>query len=82
VIAGGFYRGAGTPLTLGAEWHHNRVSLLSSMDVWDHPHRGYPTWSRERIHQTAIHLLATGKLYADGLVTHQIPLKKRLKSIG
>jgi threonine dehydrogenase-like Zn-dependent dehydrogenase len=76
VIAGGFYRGAGTTLTLGAEWHHNRVTLLSSMGVWDCPHRDHPTWNRERIHQTAIDLLATRKLETDGLVTHRIPFEK------
>jgi 2-desacetyl-2-hydroxyethyl bacteriochlorophyllide A dehydrogenase len=76
VVAGGFYRGGGTPLTLGAEWHHNRVTLLSSMGVWDCPHRDHPTWNRERVHQTAIELIALGKLKTDGLVTHRIPFKK------
>jgi len=76
VVAGGFYRGGGTPLTLGAEWHHNRVTLLSSMGVWDCPHRDHPTWNRERVHQTAIELIALGKLKTDGLVTHRIPFEK------
>jgi 2-desacetyl-2-hydroxyethyl bacteriochlorophyllide A dehydrogenase len=76
VVAGGFYRGGGTPLTLGAEWHHNRVTLLSSMGVWDCPHRDHPTWNRERIHQAAIELIATGKLKSDGLVTHRVPFEK------
>ena len=76
VVAGGFYRGGGTPLTLGAEWHHNRVTLLSSMGVWGCPHRDHPTWNRERIHEAAIELLATGKLKTDGLVTHRIPFEK------
>jgi threonine dehydrogenase-like Zn-dependent dehydrogenase len=76
VVAGGFYRGGGTPLTLGAEWHHNRVTLLSSMGVWNCPHRDHPTWNRERIHQAAIELIATGKLKSDGLVTHRIPFEK------
>ncbi len=76
VVSGGFYRGGGTPLMLGAEWHHNRVTLLSSMGVWDCPHRDHPTWNRERIHQAAIKLLATGQLKTDGLVTHRIPFEK------
>jgi 2-desacetyl-2-hydroxyethyl bacteriochlorophyllide A dehydrogenase len=76
VVAGGFYRGGGTPLMLGAEWHHNRVTLLSSMGVWDCPHRDHPTWNRERIHQAAVELVATGKLSTDGLITHRIPFEK------
>jgi 2-desacetyl-2-hydroxyethyl bacteriochlorophyllide A dehydrogenase len=76
VVAGGFYRGGGTPLTLGAEWHHNRVTLLSSMGVWGCPHRDHPTWNRDRIHQTATTLLATGKLKTGGLVTHRVPFEE------
>lgn len=76
VVAGGFYRGGGTPLQLGAEWHHNRVTLLSSMGVWDCPHRDHPTWNRERLHQTAIKLLATYQLKTEGLVTHRIPFEE------
>ncbi len=76
VVAGGFYRGGGTPLTLGAEWHHNRITLLSSMGVWECPHRDHPTWNRERVHQTALELLAAGMLKTDGLVTHRIPFEQ------
>ena len=76
VVAGGFYRGGGTPLTLGAEWHHNRVTLLSSMGVWGCPHRDHPTWNRERVHQTALELLAAGRLKTEGLVTHRISFEK------
>jgi 2-desacetyl-2-hydroxyethyl bacteriochlorophyllide A dehydrogenase len=76
VVAGGFYRNGGTPLTLGAEWHHNRVTLLSSMGVWGCPHRDHPAWNRERIHQAATELLAQGKLITDGLVTHRLPFEQ------
>jgi 2-desacetyl-2-hydroxyethyl bacteriochlorophyllide A dehydrogenase len=76
VVAGGFYRGGGTPLTLGAEWHHNRVTLLSSMGVWNCPHRDFPLWNRGRIHETCANLLAAGKLRTDGLITHRIPFEE------
>jgi 2-desacetyl-2-hydroxyethyl bacteriochlorophyllide A dehydrogenase len=76
VVAGGFYRGGGAPLMLGAEWHHNRVTLLSSMGVWGCPHRDHPTWDRGRVHQTAIELLATGKLQTDDLVSHRLPFEQ------
>ncbi len=76
VVAGGFYRGGGTALTLGAEWHHNRITLLSSMGVWGCPHRDHPTWNRGRVHQTAIELLATGKLRTGDLVSHRMRFEK------
>jgi len=76
VVAGGFYRGGGTPLTLGAEWHHNRVTLLSSMGVWGCPHRDHPTWHRQRVHQAALELLHTGRLKTGELVTHRLPFEK------
>ena len=66
----------GTPLTLGAEWHHNRVTLLSSMGVWDCPHRDHPTWNRERIHQTAVDLMVNDQLDTRGLITHRVPFEK------
>ncbi|PKO22206.1 MAG: oxidoreductase [Chloroflexi bacterium HGW-Chloroflexi-1] len=31
VVAGGFYSGGGTALRLGEEWHHNRVTMISSI---------------------------------------------------
>ena len=76
VVAGGFYRGGGTPLMLGTEWHHNRVTLLSSMGVWGCPHRDHPTWNRGRVHQAAVELLATGRLKTDEVVTHRIPFEQ------
>jgi 2-desacetyl-2-hydroxyethyl bacteriochlorophyllide A dehydrogenase len=76
VVAGGFYQDGSVSLRLGEEWHHNRVTLLSSMGVWGCPHRDYPTWDRARIHATATHLLAAGKLRADGLITHRIPFER------
>jgi 2-desacetyl-2-hydroxyethyl bacteriochlorophyllide A dehydrogenase len=76
VVAGGFYRGGGTPLTLGAEWHHNRVTLLSSMGVWGCPHRDHPTWDRGRVHQTAIELLGSGTLKCDDLISHRLPFQQ------
>jgi 2-desacetyl-2-hydroxyethyl bacteriochlorophyllide A dehydrogenase len=76
VVAGGFYRGGGTPLTLGAEWHHNRVTLRSSMGVWGCPHRDHPTWDRARVHQAATDLLASEKLNTKGLLTQRIPFEE------
>lgn len=76
VVAAGYYQGGGAALRLGEEWHHNRVTLLSSMGVWGCPHRDYPEWDRGRIHDAAIDLLAAGRLRTDGFVTHRIPFAR------
>ena len=76
VVAGGFYQGGGAALRLGEEWHHNRLNLISSMGVWDCPHRDYPAWDRARVHATSTKLLAAGQLRTEGLITHRIPFQR------
>jgi 2-desacetyl-2-hydroxyethyl bacteriochlorophyllide A dehydrogenase len=75
VVAAGFYPGGGTALHLGEEWHHNRVTMVSSMGVWGCPHRDHPAWNRARIHETAAGLLERGLLRTDGLITHRFPFE-------
>jgi 2-desacetyl-2-hydroxyethyl bacteriochlorophyllide A dehydrogenase len=75
VVAGGFYRGGGTPLQLGHEWHHNRVTMVSSMGVWGNSHRDHPLWNRARVHRVAGDLLASGKLNTEGMITQRIPFQ-------
>ena len=76
IVAAGYYQGGGTPLRLGEEWHHNRLTLVSSMGVWDCTHRDHPAWNRGRVHATVTDLLATGRLRADGMITHRIPFER------
>lgn len=71
VVAGGYYQGGASSLRLGEEWHHNRITMVSSMGVWECPHRDYPAWDRARVHATATHFLATGQLRTDGLISHR-----------
>jgi 2-desacetyl-2-hydroxyethyl bacteriochlorophyllide A dehydrogenase len=73
VVAAGFYRGGGTPLHFGAEWHHNRITMVSSMGVWECPHRDHPLWNRGRVHEMAAQLLESGKLNTEELISHRIP---------
>lgn len=73
VVAAGYYQGGAEAMRLGEEWHHNRVTMISSMAVWDCPHRDYPLWNRERIHATVTELLKEGCLQTDGLITQRIP---------
>jgi 2-desacetyl-2-hydroxyethyl bacteriochlorophyllide A dehydrogenase len=76
VVATGYYQGGGSALRLGEEWHHNRVTMISSMGVWGCPHRDHPAWDRGRVHETAADLLATGRLRTDGFITHRFPFAR------
>jgi 2-desacetyl-2-hydroxyethyl bacteriochlorophyllide A dehydrogenase len=80
IVAGGYYQGGGTALRLGEEWHHNRVTMISSMAVWDCPHRDYPAWDRARIHATVTDLLAQGRLKTDGIISHRFPLNRAMEA--
>jgi len=73
VVTLGFYQGGGTPLALGEEWHHNRLTMLSSMGAWGCPHRNHPMWDTDRVRRTVLDLFAKGKLDAMSLVTHRFP---------
>jgi len=70
VVAAGFYAGAGGDLRLGEEWHHNRLTLISSMQGWGAPSR-FSGWDRARLRATALLLLADGRLASDGFVSHR-----------
>lgn len=67
IVAASFYSGT-EPLQLGAEWHHNRPTLLSSMPVWGMPHRCAPMWDRSRVEHTAVRLLERGKLVTAPMI--------------
>jgi threonine dehydrogenase-like Zn-dependent dehydrogenase len=73
VVASAFYQGGAEALRLGAEWHHNRVTMRSSMAVWDNPHRSHPLWNKQRIEETAVAWLAAGRIRTVGLISHRFP---------
>ena len=54
-------------LALGEEWHHNRLTMVSSMGAWDAPHRDHPAWTRPRIMQTVVDLLGSGAVRTEPL---------------
>lgn len=71
VIASGFYQGGATPVRLGEEFHHNRVSIIGSQISGVAPalqHR----WDEIRMSRTALELERDGKLQLAPLVTHTI----------
>ncbi|MBD3254695.1 MAG: zinc-binding dehydrogenase [Candidatus Lokiarchaeota archaeon] len=75
VVAAGFYQGNAEGLRLGEEWHHNRITLYSSMGVWGCPHRDYPNWDRDRIHNVVVKLFQENKLRIENFITHRIPIQ-------
>ena len=75
VVAAGFYQGPATALALGEEFHHNRVTIVSSQ-IGSLPLALRDWWSRERLHETVIKLCATGRLDPMPLVTHIIPARR------
>jgi len=73
LVTASYFKGYGDQLQLGAEWHHNRLTLVSSMPVWDMPHRNYPMWDLKRIEHTAIDLLESGRLITDAMIGKRFP---------
>ncbi|MDQ3810140.1 MAG: zinc-binding alcohol dehydrogenase [Chloroflexota bacterium] len=72
VIALGFYQGEARGMYLGEEFHHNRVSIVSSQIgglAPDLQHR----WDRLRLVQTFMRLAITGVVQTGPLVTHRAP---------
>jgi 2-desacetyl-2-hydroxyethyl bacteriochlorophyllide A dehydrogenase len=76
VVAAGFYTGAaGSDLRLGEEWHHNRLTLISSMSGWGAPQRE-PGWDRRRLRSAALDLIASGRLDVEAFVTQRVPFAR------
>jgi threonine dehydrogenase-like Zn-dependent dehydrogenase len=73
LVTASYFKGYGDQLQLGAEWHHNRLTLISSMPVWGMPHRNYPMWDLKRIERTALDLLESGRLATGPMVGARFP---------
>jgi 2-desacetyl-2-hydroxyethyl bacteriochlorophyllide A dehydrogenase len=69
VVAAGFYQGPATALALGEEFHHNRVTVVSSQ-IGSLPVSLRERWSRERLHACVVHLCAAGRIDPRPLVSH------------
>jgi threonine dehydrogenase-like Zn-dependent dehydrogenase len=67
IITASYYKGR-QPIEMGAEWHHNRPTMVSSMPVWGMPHRCYPLWDRERLQATAVRLLESDRLITQPMI--------------
>jgi threonine dehydrogenase-like Zn-dependent dehydrogenase len=76
VVAAGFYVGeAGSKLRLGEEWLHNRLTMVASMQGWGVPPRD-AGWNRQRLRETALNLVASGRLQTDQLITERLPFSR------
>jgi threonine dehydrogenase-like Zn-dependent dehydrogenase len=80
LVTASYFKGNGNQLSLGAEWHHNRLTLISSMPVWGMPHRCYPMWDLQRIEQTAIHLLESGRLITEPMIGARFPYQQAVEA--
>ncbi|WP_114854391.1 zinc-binding alcohol dehydrogenase [Brachybacterium sp. YJGR34] len=72
VVASGFFQGGATPLRLGEEFHHNRVSIVGSQISGVAPslqHR----WDELRKSTTVLDLVNEGRLDLASLITHTFP---------
>jgi threonine dehydrogenase-like Zn-dependent dehydrogenase len=73
LVTASYFKGSGSQLNLGAEWHHNRLTLISSMPVWGMPHRNSPMWNLKRIEHTALGLLENGRLQTSPMIGKRFP---------
>ncbi|MCZ7545977.1 MAG: zinc-binding dehydrogenase [Anaerolineae bacterium] len=67
IVAASYYSGT-EPIQLGAEWHHNRPTLISSMPVWGCRTGAIPCGTSSASEETVIHLLATNRLVTDPMI--------------
>ena len=72
VVAMGFFQGEARGLTLGDEFHHNRVELISSQISGVAPDASH-RWSKPRLWQTAVRLQHEGRLNLIPLITNTVP---------
>lgn len=76
VVTLGYYQGEAHGLYLGEEWHHNRPTMISSMGVWDCPHRRAPLWDRPRVLAHLLRLMERSEIVPSKLLTHRFPLDR------
>lgn len=78
VVTSGYFSSSSKDLNLSEEWHHNRVTMRSSMGVWQNYHRQYPLWDYQRLKRTVMAALENNIL-TEGMITHEIPFHQAQK---
>lgn len=79
VISQGFYQGGGQSLSLGEEFHHNRITIICSQISGVSPELTN-RWNVERMVRRGIELQAEGVLNFKPLITHRFPLEQVAKA--
>jgi threonine dehydrogenase-like Zn-dependent dehydrogenase len=75
VVALGFFQGEAQGLSLGEEFHHNRINIVCSQISNVDPALSY-RWDRLRLIHTIMDLQAKGSLNLRPVITHVIPFKQ------
>lgn len=70
-----FYGGESTALRLGEEFHINRLQLISAR-AESLPMRDAPGWTLQRMVQTSLDWLTSGRLSAAGIITPVVPFSE------
>lgn len=75
VVALGFYQGDATGLALGEEFHHNRVTLLSSQ-IGGVSAELQGRWDRRRLVGAFMGLAVSGQVRCLELISHAVPARE------
>ncbi len=76
VVTASFYGDTKGRVDLSREWHHNRVTLRSSMPVWGCTHRCQPMWNLGRLERTAIALLEQQRIKVKPMIGARFPFER------
>jgi threonine dehydrogenase-like Zn-dependent dehydrogenase len=80
VVAASYYADARGRVDLSREWHHNRITLRSSMPVWGCTHRHHPMWDLSRLQGVAIRLLEEHRLTVKPLIGARFRFEEAAKA--
>jgi threonine dehydrogenase-like Zn-dependent dehydrogenase len=81
VCAAGFMQGDGRGLSLGEEFHHNRVAVISSQISGVAPHLQH-RWDEYRLASTAMRLAERGSLRLLELISHEVPVAEAARAFA
>lgn len=76
VVTASYYGGQENAVDLSKEWHHNRLTMRSSMPVWSCASRWQPMWDLARLEQTAVDMLVKQRLCVKPLIGSRVPFAK------
>ncbi|HEU4797867.1 MAG TPA: zinc-binding alcohol dehydrogenase [bacterium] len=75
VVALGFFQGDAQDLRLGEEFHHNRITIVSSQISGVTPRLAH-RWNRQRLEETVMAFQQNGRLRLRDLITDVVPFSR------